>query len=445
MNPNADPTRRASVLEAIDVSAVLLGAAVIVLWAGHHFDFWYDDWSVILYRRSGGVDAFLAPHNGHLLLTTHVLYRALFAVVGIRHYWPYQAMVLATHLIVAFLIHRYARRRVPALVALAAAAIAVLLAQAWQVLLWPIGVNLTLPMISLFGVLLLRDAGSRHRDVGTAVLIGMALASSALGIAVTAGIVVDMAMSRERLRRWWSVAVPVALYAVWFVAARPHMLPPADLRSIPGADPNGDIGLVGLDLANITSIPSGILQLARAATVGLFGVAAGTQAWIAGAMAIVLGAAILVRRPPSRRLVVFGTVAVVYWVSIVLARAQLGELESPNSNRYVYAGALCLLALLVEAFDGARLSARSSTVVVAVALVVLRADSVALSEFRSASEDAFGCMHARQAAVLGDRAHIDPLAKVDPTQMPDVRAGAFLRAVDDLGTPSGDASPPTCS
>src|SRR5436305_8953648 len=89
---------RATHVEVAAVSALLLFGAAVIFWAGRFFDFWYDEWSVILYRRQGGLDALLAPHNGHLFLTSHALYRVLFAVVGLRHYWPYQASMVVAHL-----------------------------------------------------------------------------------------------------------------------------------------------------------------------------------------------------------------------------------------------------------------------------------------------------------------------------------------------------------
>ena len=65
------------------VAACVAGALAIV-WLARGWDlFFYDEWGTIFYRRSGGLDAFLAPHNGHLQAVVIAVYRALFATVGL--------------------------------------------------------------------------------------------------------------------------------------------------------------------------------------------------------------------------------------------------------------------------------------------------------------------------------------------------------------------------
>jgi hypothetical protein len=48
--------------------------------------------------RRRGVDAYLEPHNEHLVLIPAALYKALFATVGLEPYWPYRLMVIGAHL-----------------------------------------------------------------------------------------------------------------------------------------------------------------------------------------------------------------------------------------------------------------------------------------------------------------------------------------------------------
>ncbi len=66
---------------ASPVLAVLLcGCGVLLLYAGRHLTFFYDEWSFILQRRGGGVDTYLNPHNGHLVLFSVIIYKLLFAL-----------------------------------------------------------------------------------------------------------------------------------------------------------------------------------------------------------------------------------------------------------------------------------------------------------------------------------------------------------------------------
>jgi hypothetical protein len=320
---------------------------------------------------------------------------------------------------------------------LAVTASFLLLAQAWQALLWPgPGVQLTLPVIALLWILRLRDRASRWREVGTAALLTMALASSGLGVAVTAGIVVENLLARERLRQWWSVAVPSALYAAWFVAMRGSLRPPANLRAIPGANPAGDVGTLGFQGHNVRGVPANIVKAARAATGALFGIAPGRYGIVALLVLAVLVTAILARRPPLDRAASFATVGIVYWATIALTRGQLGQLESVGSSRYLYAGALVVLLLLVEVFAHPRGGRWAVAVALVLAALVLRQDAIVLHQYRRAGERAFPKVHAHQAQVERGRGTISPRTPVDNQFMPGVLAGPYLAAVHDLGSPA---------
>src|SRR5436305_3106217 len=45
---------------------LLFAAAVVLLYAGRHLTFFYDEWDYVLGRRGSSVAAYLDPHNGHL-------------------------------------------------------------------------------------------------------------------------------------------------------------------------------------------------------------------------------------------------------------------------------------------------------------------------------------------------------------------------------------------
>ncbi len=70
-------------------------------YAGRHLTFFYDEWAFILTRRGGGLGTYLDPHNGHLALFPVIVYKVLFATVGLRHYTPYRVVEIALHLLAA--------------------------------------------------------------------------------------------------------------------------------------------------------------------------------------------------------------------------------------------------------------------------------------------------------------------------------------------------------
>jgi hypothetical protein len=146
--------------------------------------------------------------------------------------------------------------------------------------------------------------------------------------------------------------------------------------------------------------------------------------------------AIVVRRPPLHRFAVFAAVGGVYWVTIAVTRAQFGELESNGSSRYLYAGSLCVLLMLVSVFTGVSPRVWATVAVVVVGLVVLRSDVLALRQSRDSSKVVFGQLHAQEAQVIAGRSRVDSKLLVGSALTPDVHATTFLAAVDDLGAPA---------
>src|SRR5262249_33052090 len=107
---------------ALLAALLLLGALVLVhLTRGETF--YADEWDWILNRRHGGLGTFLSPHQQHLSLVPLIVYRLLFGVAGIRHYWPYLAVVIAAQLVCVTLVYYYVLPRVGPLFALLAAAL----------------------------------------------------------------------------------------------------------------------------------------------------------------------------------------------------------------------------------------------------------------------------------------------------------------------------------
>src|SRR5947207_5143984 len=91
---------------------LLFAAAVVLLYAGRHLTFFYDEWDYVLGRRGSSVAAYLDPHNGHLSLFPVVVYKILFAIVGLRHYTPYRVAAIAVHLTCGVMLYTLARRRI---------------------------------------------------------------------------------------------------------------------------------------------------------------------------------------------------------------------------------------------------------------------------------------------------------------------------------------------
>src|SRR5947199_74191 len=76
-----------------------------------------------LTRRGSSLGTYLDPHNGHLVLFPVLVYKLLFAIVGLRHYWPYRAATILLHLLSCGLLYALAGPRLGRWLALGPAAL----------------------------------------------------------------------------------------------------------------------------------------------------------------------------------------------------------------------------------------------------------------------------------------------------------------------------------
>lgn len=418
---------------------VLIGAALVVgaaaiAYFGRFWSFFYDEWGTIFYRRTGALSAFLAPHNGHLQAAVIVLYRVLFAAVGLRSYHPYQAVMLVAHVTLMALVYVYCRRRVGGWTALLMTLSLLLLAQAWQVLFWAVNLGFVFPLIALMALLLWR-----HPALTAAALI-LALISSGLGVAIAAGALILVLSEPHRKPHLIAWAAPILAYVAWWFTYRPSALPPAPLRAIPGASPTGDVGSISFPSANLTRAPGYVANSARAAANALAGVQPGGW-WMIAAIAALIIIGLALRRRLGLRVIALLATALVFWLETALARGQFSP-QSTGASRYLYPGAVLLVLILAEAWD------RISIPWPAVALLAigvgfaLAADVRTLHRFSSYARTAF----AEQAALLR-RAQCDPRLPaslaLDPSQAPGVTVGPYLAAVRALGSPPDQACRPS--
>lgn len=436
--------------------ALATAAVATILVLGRGWRFFYDEWGLIEYRRSGGAAAFLPPHDGHLMAVPLLVYRALFATVGLTSYTPYRVVIALAHVGLGALVFSYLRPRLPAVAALAGTGVFLFLGSAWEVLYWMVTLGYVLPMICLVGGLLLADRVEGPRTAPmVAGLATVALASSGLGLGVTAALMVDAARRRDRIRRWLWLAAPLAGWLVWFVAYRPHTGTPAALRAIPGSDPNGDVGQLGYHGVHPHTMVVFSWRMVGSAAAGLFG-AGGTHWWCPTLLALVLVAGVMVGRGVADpgRVAALLVGAVVYVGSVALARAVV---DQPYSSRYIYPGVVFYLLLAGEAWKGtrgalagravegrsgvARAVARAGVRPAALVAVVLVAAAAVsfniriMSGIGGAALVTFSQQEVEQARLSCPGARPAPAYQPDPARMPGLRAGPYLAAVRELGSP----------
>jgi hypothetical protein len=403
---------------------LLLAAGGFLLYETRGTTFWVDEWTWILDRRGSDIDTFLNPHNEHLSLIPVAIYKLMFATVGLEHYGPYRATVVVAHLGAAGLVFVYASRRVGSVLALCATALLLFLGPAWQNILWPFQIGWLISLAAGVGALLALDRADRRGDVTACMLIAVALASSGLGVAITIGLVVELAFGRRRWRDMWIVAVPLVPYAIWWLAYRPAGLVKGNVdRAFQFATESAAGTISALMGLAGSGVPKGVdaLQwgrpLAVVAVVGLL--------WMLARYA---------RIPP--RVLGLLAILVAFWVLTGLRRAMLQE---PDASRYLYVGALFVVLLLAELARGVSLTRRVALLIVVVTGAAVLSNAGTLRDGGRYLRDQARVARANLGALELSRDDVGPryIARGFPGYpFIYLLAGPYFEAADDWGTPA---------
>jgi hypothetical protein len=397
------------------VGVAAVAAAAVLLHAGRGSSFFWDEWWFIVRRRDASIDDFFRPWNGHLIAIPVLIYKALFELVGLRHYLPYRLVLTAVHVGTCLLLFAYLRRRVTVVYALATTIVILFLGVAWEDLLWPFQITFILSLAGGLAALFLVDRGTRRADVGAALALGASLLSAGLGLLFVGGLILELLWTRRDRRRLWVALAPLAGYGVWYLI---------------DSTPSGSFSRFGyFDTFTTTMVG----EAGRA----LFGTGLGPgQALI---IAFYVLAVVQAARtwPVSGRFVNALALPVAYWALVTYGRGGF-----PVGSRYAHPGAIFLVlagAEVLRTFGTPRRRPRAVVAVGAVALVLLVAHTLIVNL------DALGDGAANlRVFAASDRTRLSALVHVAdradrrgvafPTVNP-LRVGPTLDALVGLGYP----------
>ena len=199
--------------------AVGVLASAYYLAIGRRLWFVNDEWDFLAKRTAGNFGDLFRPHNSHWNTLPILVYRLLWWTFGIRTYVPYQALIVALHLLAAWLLRVVMRRAgVGPWTATVTATVLVLFGGGQQDIIWAFQIAYVGALVLGLTQLLLADHDGpldRRDWLGLAAGTGGMLCSN---VAVPMVIVVGIAML---IRRGWRVAavhtVPLGLlYAIWW-------------------------------------------------------------------------------------------------------------------------------------------------------------------------------------------------------------------------------------
>jgi hypothetical protein len=396
-------------------------AAVLIYRKGLGTTFYYDEWNFVMNRREWDVDTFLRPHNEHFSLVPVLIFKLLFATVGLDSYGVYRLLLIGAHLIVVALLFVLARRRLGSWLALAAAALVLFLGAAWNDLLVPFQLSFVISVAAGLGALLALERKDARGDGLACVLVALGLASSSVGIPFAVAILVETGV--RRYRGLWIALVPLVLYGVW---------------SLKYGDPTATAGgrtLEELIRLNAPAVPGYAATAAAGAVGAVIGIGVD---W--GRPLALIGVALLayrvVRGPVTPRLLGLVAAGATFWGLTGLFRAQL---NAPLDSRYLYMGAVLVLLIASELVRPVaatpRLGAVLAVLVAAAALAnfgALRGGSAYLQEWSRYLQVELAALEL--AGPLTDSSFAP-----DPVRAPDITAGKYFDAVEQYGSPA--ASP----
>ena len=408
---------------ALALGALLVLAGAWLMYESRGTTLWFDEWIWALEYDDTSLGGLIQPHNGHPTIVPVLIYRLLFATVGIDGSAAYRAVGIGGHLLVVAVLFVYALRRAGAGVAVVAAVLILFLGPGWQNIVWGLQIGWLVSIAGGLGALLALDRRDRAGDLAACGLILLTIAASGPGIAIAAGLIVEVVRTRG-LRGSWIALAPFALFAVWWLAyqdegavRRTVTLAPGFAADSAAATLSALTGLSGPLLGEETASPGWGRPLAVAAA------------------ALVVWRLWRMERVPTR---VWTLLAVLgaFWFLTGVQRAGIGPAES---SRYVYVGAVFAVALAVELVRGLPIPRRAWLLVVPALAVVTVAN---IGDMRS------GAAFLRDQGLL-TRTGLTTVEIARPVVRPDqelsaipghplvvVRADQYFAIERDLGTPA---------
>jgi F0F1-type ATP synthase membrane subunit c/vacuolar-type H+-ATPase subunit K len=429
----AEPPKTQERTATVAAIAVAVLGCAIVAGQSRHLTFSGDDWAWVQGRKGHSADVFLTPHGEHLSALPILAFKVLLAVFGAGSYVPFMALLLVVHGTACVLLYLVARRFVGPWAALAPTAILAVLGPAWQDLLWAFQVGYLGSVAAGLGMLLCLERRTALGDVAAAMLLGVSLLCSSIGLGMVVFAAVSLALEQPRsARRAWVVVVPAALYAAWYA----------------------EYGVSSAHASNLEHLPGYLARALAAALASAAGLAqTDTSPYLVatryGYLLAVVGAGVVVVRVLRG-----GRLPALAWGALATAGAlwtaqclSFMAAREANQSRYQYvAVTLVLLAASALASD-LRLTARRGAVLGAVVLLVCASNVAMLHERSGLWNDNGMYTSAELGALEVSRDVVHPTfapengfvtAIIGVHNMQPVIAGPYFKAIDTFGSPADD-------
>jgi hypothetical protein len=423
----APPDRSLPRLGALAVGAVLLLAALVVLWAGRDTTLLGHEWAFAVDRRGGGAHAFLEPQDRHLVLLLVAVYKALFATAGLGDYWPYRLLAALVHAGCVAVVFTYARDRLGWLLAALLTAPILAFGPAAAVLLWAANLGVQASLVAGIAALLALERKDRTGDATACALLLVSLLTWDLGACFVLGAAVELVLQRDR-RRLWIPLGPFAAYAVWYLVYSADDGVGGVFRPLAAVGYAARMAANAID--SLLALPLG-------------GATAGhgyhTALELLGYLLLAAALALAVRRVVhigrlTPRVAALLAILASYWLFTGATQAADGD---PFAGRYVYPAAVLILLTVAELAGGARVPRRAVlTGLIAVSAVLACANAAWLADGGGDRRGDARVLRTELAAAELSGARAPAGVLVDARRAPGTTMREYLAARNDLGSPA---------
>jgi hypothetical protein len=311
--------------------AAAVAATILILWLGRGRTLSADEMTWFMQAPKLDLGGAFEPHVGHLILTTRLVYQAVFSTLGVG-YLPFQLLTVGVVILTAGLFFAYAGRRIGKLAAFAPTLVLLVFGSDSIHLLSGNGFTVIGALACGLGALMALDRDDRTGDVTACALLCLGVVTYSVALSFVVGVAVFVALRRDRWRRAWIVAIPAAIYLAWWLWAL-------------GTDASSESQLA---LHDVLLFPSWAYQSLSATLGALSGFdysydSSTSQAGPTLAVLAIIGLGWRFRRGPVPRMLWAAlAIALSLWLMGALSR---GLLRTPDSARYLYPGALVVLVV----------------------------------------------------------------------------------------------------
>lgn len=388
-----------------------------------------DETNLFISSRGFDLETIMTPLNGHLIAVERFL-MAVDIELGADFLFMKLALI-AGGIGAAWAAYALMRPRLGAAIAAPVACLLLLLGSAWEITLIPAGIPNVYCVAGGLGAIWMLERKGRG-DIAACLLLLLSVASWSLGVIFAVGVAIVLLGEPERRRSIWVPAVPLGLYAVWYVWAHLSL----DLSADPQTFFFDNVFIVPTYLLAQASAVAGTVTGLDYPFDGGFFSEFSTSTGFGPALAVIaaVGIGLGFRRRGFSWLGVAGvTMLLLFWVSLAM---NLGTGRGPETVRYAYPSLALLIVIGAEAFRGQRADGRLALVpyiLVALALAtnLARADDGTRFYRLSSTQEtsALAAVEFASGSVAPDFV---------AGNFPTVEAGKYLDAVDRNGSPAPD-------